>query len=889
MTNKRKTKRISQSQKSVPKKQNPQTQQAVIKNIKTVSQNINDATLKKIVAKFLVKIAVFLSLFLFSEKRNTLRKKIIGIPYWWSGIILCSALFFLIKAYVLWHLGVVDRMSLGDTIWWYVARWGNDLLYCFLIWVLSITAMRIKKPLVMKSFFVLIGCLLLFIYAADLFALQNLHSRFMVWGISFFSWENAWPYMWSGILTIVLWFIGLNICVYAMYFARKVLVNKTWFLVVRLAILATVVFVGCSFFVPETSSYQQNILQLNLAIKNRWSVQWDKPYEAYFRSFATTNKRPNIIVVFAESFSSIDSSLAWWSRNLLPWFDTIASDGMFYSNFIANWCTSDAAHIAFFQWVEPWQTPKLDQTYSRYKSYTLWLPAFLHQQWYKTAFVSTISLDFLWQRDFLTSLQFDALIDNKDPYFLSSQKYVFRAAADDRLYEKTLSYLLEQKKTDPYTPQFIALQTISSHKPYDTPAWTTEVDAFKYADNALLQFYRNLEATNYFDNGILIVVWDHRKMQAMWYDEIDKRWEAAYWKTLLAVVGTWVEKWSVNNIPLQHLDLFSSLKRLTGSGGVLLHELYNDAFQKYQWRDAAIRYCQFVDKQYVASRDEKKSYTITPDQHSILASYIRSYYGFQQWRTYKEIFSDENTVWDIRTWKKSLFPNIVRIAHQWLHSKDPVNSLNAFYEAKAQGVEAVEMDVSFTRDGYPIVMHWPDIWRTRCVWEESLWKKNIAEFNLQLMKDSCKLYNWQVILTLQEVLEKTKWYFDRYFIDVKIETYEQRRHINAMLDSMQKLELTKNVVLSSIDEETNKILGKAKKLNVGWEVFDDHALTIALQAESKFIIMPYGLLTPERVTRIINANKIPVAYTVNKRDEVKKLYDQGVKFFITDEPQQITY
>jgi glycerophosphoryl diester phosphodiesterase len=45
------------------------------------------------------------------------------------------------------------------------------------------------------------------------------------------------------------------------------------------------------------------------------------------------------------------------------------------------------------------------------------------------------------------------------------------------------------------------------------------------------------------------------------------------------------------------------------------------------------------------------------------------------------------------------------------------------------------MDISFTRDGYPIVMHGPDIGRTVCTKSLALGKKNIADFDLQEMKD----------------------------------------------------------------------------------------------------------------------------------------------------------
>lgn len=115
------------------------------------------------------------------------------------------------------------------------------------------------------------------------------------------------------------------------------------------------------------------------------------------------------------------------------------------------------------------------------------------------------------------------------------------------------------------------------------------------------------------------------------------------------------------------------------------------------------------------------------------------------------------------------------------------------------------MDISFTHDGYPIVMHGPDIGRTSCTKSIAMGKKNIADFDLQEMKDGCKLYNGQVILTLQEVLEKTSSQVKRHFVDVKIHTPEQRQYVAPMLESIKALGLADHVMFSSTDDETNML------------------------------------------------------------------------------------
>lgn len=814
---------------------------------------------------------------LFDEATGAVKKpNLTSFPFWSSGIILFSVILVLLKAILLWKYWFVDVWSKREIIKRYISWLGNDILYCLVVWLIAQITMRISyKPL--KALCVFAMCVLLYMYWADIFALTNFHSRFVLSWLLFFSRENAWPYILYWLWATLLWILWVYISVWTVYVFVKY-TNRTLSLhILRIWVAVVVALLWLSFFIPQTSPYQQNILQLEF-FWNARDIPKDagktKSYEQYFKPFQWKNTKPNIIVVFAESFSSIDSLYAWWSDNLLSWFDTIARDGTFYTNFIANGCTSDSSHIALLQWIEPWETTTSQQEYTRYKSYTLWLPAFLNNQWYTSTFVSTTPLWFLSQKDFLTSLQFDKIIDSES--FPTWKKYVFRAAPDEALYKETEKLLLTKSSK----PQFIALQTISSHKPYDTPDGDDEVSAFRYSDEQLLAFYRELQSMNYFDNGILIVVWDHRKMQAMWYNEIERRWKAAYGKAVLAVVWKDIPKWKKITTPIQHRDIFSSLKRLTSAWSLSLHEFYNDIFGWYQGRDSAIRYCQFVDRQYVASRADWSSWIISPTQKNQYAAYIRAYYEFQQWKKY-----DENMA-IVATWNSNVtYPWLIRITHQGYTVQSPPNSLDAFKAAKEVWAEGIEMDISFTRDWFPIVMHWPDIGRTKC--NKLWWKKLISDFDLQDMKDNCQLYNGQVILTLQEMLEKTQWMFDWSFIDVKINFPDQRKFVWPMLKTIQKLWLSDKIMFSSIDPDTNYQLGSARDIIAWWEVFSTWDLEPVFNSDHSFVLLPTSLVNPNTVTSILDAHKIPIVYTVNSGIVLSQMYDWWVRYFITDKPLEL--
>jgi phosphoglycerol transferase MdoB-like AlkP superfamily enzyme len=85
------------------------------------------------------------------------------------------------------------------------------------------------------------------------------------------------------------------------------------------------------------------------------------------------------------------------------------------------------------------------------------------------------------------------------------------------LYAKAIE--LTEKQSAPY---FLAMQTISSHEPYYTPDGKGEEVTLKYVDKSIYEFYQNLQKEHFFDNGILIILADHRKIDTASSEEKEK-------------------------------------------------------------------------------------------------------------------------------------------------------------------------------------------------------------------------------------------------------------------------------------------------------------------------------------------------------------------------------
>lgn len=199
------------------------------------------------------------------------------------------------------------------------------------------------------------------------------------------------------------------------------------------------------------------------------------------------------------------------------------------------------------------------------------LARFFNNLGYQTTFISTASLDFLNQRRFIQNIGYQQIIDEKA--FKGQRVYTFNAAPDTNLYQKTLEVVDQQTK-----PYFITIQTISSHTPYSTPYGNTESKMLEYINDSFDIFYQGLLKRNFFDNGILLVISDHRKISPLSDAEFQKRGLAASSKIVGFMLGKGIEAKEDNNF-YQQKDIFYSLKKEFGSGNVEVFKQFNDIFE----------------------------------------------------------------------------------------------------------------------------------------------------------------------------------------------------------------------------------------------------------------------------------------------------------------------
>ena len=265
----------------------------------------------------------------------------------------------------------------------------------------------------------------------------------------------------------------------------------------------------------------------------------------------------------------------------------------------------------------------------------------------------------------------------------------------------------------------------------------------RYIDRTLYSFYQKLKAKKFFDNGILIIVGDHHKMDPISKEEVEKRGLSSQSRTVLTVIGKGITSGQINDGYIQHVDIFNSLKKFVAEGKVTVRKQFNDIFQQNKkiqdrtYRTRAIRYRRLFERNYVflaKSIKANASYVLRPGKNPPIENYINAFKRFQ----YEQLVQTGSNV-------KADAPII--IAHRGAPDETSENSLAGAKLAQQQGAQGIEFDVSRTKDKQLIVLHGPSLVTTTCGA-----KKQVKNYTLDNLIKLCPLKNGESIHTLEEFL-----------------------------------------------------------------------------------------------------------------------------------------
>lgn len=789
-------------------------------------------------------------------------------PFYGRTLVVLSFFFLVVKQLFIFlaYGEAFQELTLSATLVHYFGFFVSDFLVCIVLLAIVGVNMLFKKTRIKIINNSILSAIFL-VFVLDIFTMYFFQSRISIIDMGQFIDPSLGNFAWMIIsIIVVLWVLSsiAFLFVQSQNFQKN---QKTFF--AFYVVLFTIACFGFATYSPQWfAALPKNIISLNI-----WAVTEDKQeatrstsstnYQSFFKDIKWSNKHPNIIIVFAESLSPIDSLMIGGVNNRLPYFDIIQKQWLTFTNFITNGGTSDTAHIGLLLGVEPLKLMwRQISSYYGYKTATETLPSFFAKQWYNPIFISAAGLDFLNQRSFLTGVWFTTIVGEES--FVNKKKYTFDSAPDHDLYNKTLETIKTQ--TGPY---LAVLQTISFHKPYDTPYGKTEEDALRYSDKTLFYFYLQLKKAKFFDNGLLVIVSDHRKMTPLEPKEKDALWEFWYVRWLATIVGTGITPWSVNPNIIQHTDIFYGLKKLVGKSTVTVSKIYNDIFSLTKRRTRWLSSSRYYNNTYTIvswlSWSKGKTFDTISEIIStdpLVYKYLSSYMSFQY-----------------GSWSQSSGNNdMVIIAHRWSPLQTTENSLSWFILAKKNGADGIEFDVSYTKDNQNIVLHWDTTYSTIC--GNNI---KIRTHTFEWLEKNCPLTNGEPILTLEEMLKGVDGLFNYYFVEIKVSDpqYAEQQTIEA-IKTVQKLWMQDRVIFTSYDKTATYVLWSYKNITAGRDTFNIEELTTLPNMNHQYYLMPKHLITSTMAQEVHDIGKKLVVYTIDTTWEIASLYHQGVRMIMTD-------
>ncbi len=253
------------------------------------------------------------------------------------------------------------------------------------------------------------------------------------------------------------------------------------------------------------------------------------------------------------------------------------------------------------------------------------------------------------------------------------------------------------------------------------------------------------------------------------------------------------------------------------------------------------------------------------------------------------------------------------VAHRGARSIRPENTMSAFKEA-IKSSDIVELDVAFSKDGVPIIIHDNTLERTSNVKEFKEFNKpyRVKDYTYkQLLKldfgswfirddpfgtikdgtvkiEDLKALKTQRILTLDQALKL----FKKHNFPVNIEIKDASRTpydktaVKTIIDLIEKHVMVNLVLLSSFN---SKYLRQAFKINPNID-------TAALEEKSnskdlvkrlrRLKVRSYNpaldIANPDLIKDLSNAGIFVNIFTVNDKSEKQRLFEEGAKAVFTD-------
>jgi lipoteichoic acid synthase len=323
----------------------------------------------------------------------------------------------------------------------------------------------------------------------------------------------------------------------------------------RLGLLAMCILSALLYTLPDKTAHALPWTYLNLLEAN-WPSGTDEPYsQAYIDGLlaeppaglateiceAGLATGGDVIIVAIESLSWYHSSLVLpVSMEATPQLDALARENSWWDHFYSNGFTTDHGLIAMLAGQLP--VPAVNRyrsmnVFNGYEAGAASLTQRLARDGYYSAFLTSGHLAFLGKGEWLHSLGFDHVEGHDQAEYDDAERFEFSAVGDELLYRRVVNWLKNERPGDQPVVAFV--ETVTTHPPFVDPdtRQVSEAAAFRYADRSLAGFIRELEAMDYFRDGLLIITSDQRALTPVRPAEMEAFGQSAGARLPLIMLG----------------------------------------------------------------------------------------------------------------------------------------------------------------------------------------------------------------------------------------------------------------------------------------------------------------------------------------------------------------
>jgi len=336
--------------------------------------------------------------------------------------------------------------------------------------------------------------------------------------------------------------LALLLFLYKKYFSyEEFKIEKKWAKITIYIVLIPVVLIGRrggfhTYLISEGRVYYSINQTLNLSALNEcWNfmnifftdVEKENPYQYFsekkcnsiFKELSYVPKdtslqilksrKPNIVLIFLESFSADNMSQFGGDKNICPFLDSLATKGLFFTNMYATGHRTEQGFVAVLNGF-PAQPREGIARVAGKLSLLPSLPRTLKKNGYTISHYFTGSLGYAKTDEYLRLSGYDRIVDEKN--------FPFNKEAENNWHDQ---YLFAAHASVPFEkeqPFFTSMLTFNTHDPFEeTEVKIFDVDSIegryknsaRYSDNSLREYFNAVKNNEWYKNTLFIIIADH--------------------------------------------------------------------------------------------------------------------------------------------------------------------------------------------------------------------------------------------------------------------------------------------------------------------------------------------------------------------------------------------